>query len=307
MLGRRPVGRAMRLFGARGSRGQAMVEFAFALPVLLLMTFAAIEFGRAFHVYLAASNGAREGARQGVVHSRCIDSTGVTAASIQAKIRQSTDAAAAWANVTPVVSYYNLSPTPAAVVTPMPGNLIKVQVSIPYQPMTPLVGPIIGHTVLSAESSMVIDQDWPCVTPTAPPPAVTPTASATPTITSTPTRTPTPTWTPAPGTPTSTPTRTPTATATVCATPNAPVMVSAAQSGGSHLVVWTAPAAGPVPIAYNVYRDSDDDSSAAALAAGGVVGLNYTGSAAGGKKWYWVRAVNACGTSPFSVGMKTTP
>jgi len=38
---------------------QSMVEFAMALPVLLLLTFGVVEFGRLLQAWLALENGAR--------------------------------------------------------------------------------------------------------------------------------------------------------------------------------------------------------------------------------------------------------
>lgn len=49
---------------ARGREsGAATVEFALLLPVLLLILFGVIEFGRGFNMQLSMSHGAREGAR----------------------------------------------------------------------------------------------------------------------------------------------------------------------------------------------------------------------------------------------------
>src|SRR5512133_3579639 len=45
---------------------QSMVEFAMALPVLLLATFGVIEFGRLMQAWLALENGARFGVRYAV-------------------------------------------------------------------------------------------------------------------------------------------------------------------------------------------------------------------------------------------------
>ena len=53
----------------RGSlRAQELVEFALIFPVLMLFVFAIIDFGRVFHVLIAISNAAREGARYGIIH-----------------------------------------------------------------------------------------------------------------------------------------------------------------------------------------------------------------------------------------------
>ena len=46
-----------------GARGQALVEFAFVLPVLLVLTLGMIDLGRAFVFGVAVQNGAREATR----------------------------------------------------------------------------------------------------------------------------------------------------------------------------------------------------------------------------------------------------
>ena len=45
-----------------------MVEFALALPVLLLLIFGLIEFGMLFSVYVGLTNSAREAARAGSIY-----------------------------------------------------------------------------------------------------------------------------------------------------------------------------------------------------------------------------------------------
>ncbi len=59
----------------RGSlNAQDLVEFALVFPVLMLLLFGIIDFGRIFHVLIAVSNAAREGARYGVIYG--IDRSG---------------------------------------------------------------------------------------------------------------------------------------------------------------------------------------------------------------------------------------
>jgi len=50
----------------RSLRAQDLIEFALIFPVLMLFVFGIVDFGRAFHVLIAISNAAREGARYGV-------------------------------------------------------------------------------------------------------------------------------------------------------------------------------------------------------------------------------------------------
>lgn len=68
------------LWSVRSSRGQAILELALVLPVLLLLVFGIVEFGRIFHAYLVVTQAAREGARVGVV--------GGTDADIEEAVRQ---------------------------------------------------------------------------------------------------------------------------------------------------------------------------------------------------------------------------
>ena len=49
--------------GRKAQRGTALIEFALVLPMLLIMTVAAVDFGRAFFVKNVVSQAAREGVR----------------------------------------------------------------------------------------------------------------------------------------------------------------------------------------------------------------------------------------------------
>lgn len=51
----------------RDKRGQAMVEFAIVLPLLLILLIAVFEFGRAWNINHAITDAARLGARSAVV------------------------------------------------------------------------------------------------------------------------------------------------------------------------------------------------------------------------------------------------
>jgi hypothetical protein len=64
-----------RISGRRGKGegGQSLVEFAFVLPIFLLVLFAIIDFGMAFHAWIAVTNSAREGARLGAVRAPATD------------------------------------------------------------------------------------------------------------------------------------------------------------------------------------------------------------------------------------------
>ncbi len=50
-------------------RGQALVEFAMVLPLLLLLLVGLIEFGRAWNLHQVVTDASREGARHAVLQS----------------------------------------------------------------------------------------------------------------------------------------------------------------------------------------------------------------------------------------------
>lgn len=56
------------------SRGAVFVEFAFLLPILLVLTFGLIEFGLFMYNQQVLANAAREGARYGIVQVPVVDS-----------------------------------------------------------------------------------------------------------------------------------------------------------------------------------------------------------------------------------------
>jgi Flp pilus assembly protein TadG len=62
----------------RSQKGQAMTEFALALPILLLLLFAVIQFGIAFNNYVTLTDAARAGARKAAVGRQLTDPVGAT-------------------------------------------------------------------------------------------------------------------------------------------------------------------------------------------------------------------------------------
>jgi hypothetical protein len=73
-----------------GERGQNMIEFALVLPVLLLIMFGIIEFGRLLLFYAVTTTSAREGARYGAaaggsggVNNKYQDCNGIRTAALR--------------------------------------------------------------------------------------------------------------------------------------------------------------------------------------------------------------------------------
>ena len=53
-----------------GERGQALVEFALILPVILLVMVGMLEFARAWNLHQVMTDAAREGARRAAIRTR---------------------------------------------------------------------------------------------------------------------------------------------------------------------------------------------------------------------------------------------
>ena len=66
--------RLLPAFRDRGqSRGQALVEFALILPILILLLVGIFDFGRAVYAFNTINNAAREGLRLAIVDQNCDD------------------------------------------------------------------------------------------------------------------------------------------------------------------------------------------------------------------------------------------
>lgn len=111
------------------SRGQSLVEFAFVLPVLVLIFASAVDFGRALTAYIAISSAAREGAAFGMLNTaNSNNSAGMAAAATG-------ESGAIWGTM-PTVS--------SAVGTDSTGNrYVQVTVSYVFDPLLSI--PPIGN------------------------------------------------------------------------------------------------------------------------------------------------------------------
>jgi Flp pilus assembly protein TadG len=72
-----------RLNIKRNEQGQAMVEFAMILPILLILVFGIIQFGILFNNYLTLTDAVRVGARQAAVSRTLPDPVGTAEARVR--------------------------------------------------------------------------------------------------------------------------------------------------------------------------------------------------------------------------------
>lgn len=114
----------------KNNRGQAIVELAILLPVLLLILMSIFEFGRVFNAYMIISHASREGARVG--------SVGGTDTQIELAI----------SNATPTLDASNMT---IFIVdsggSRNRGDSITVSINYDVDLITPLIGNIVGNTI----------------------------------------------------------------------------------------------------------------------------------------------------------------
>lgn len=122
----------------KNNRGQALVELALVLPILLLILFGIIEFGRVYNSNIIVANSAREGARVGVV--------GSTDSEIIAKVKET----ASTLNTSKLT--INITPSSSSRVR---GASLTVTVQYPVQINTPIISSIVGSTITLSSSSVM--------------------------------------------------------------------------------------------------------------------------------------------------------
>lgn len=129
----------------RHEEGTQMIEFAIALPFLLLMFAGAVELGRLFHTYTTLTKATVVGARHLSEPVIAVDGTGYAASDISAaKNLMICGVAANCSNATPIVSGFtttNISITPP----PATSGVRYVTVSVSYD-YTPVVFNLAGMT-----------------------------------------------------------------------------------------------------------------------------------------------------------------
>jgi len=199
--------------GRRRSRGQALVEFALVLPVLLLFFAAALDGGRLFYAQVSLSNMAREGAFEAARTQG--DATAVTQR-VQLEARHS--------------GVLDVTPTDIRVVCTAGcaqtlGSRVTVSVDARFNLVTPVLTPFFGGSF-----QVTLTRDATAQVEVLPQPTVPPPPSAPPPPTATPEPTPSPEPTPVPSNPPSpTPEPSPSPTPS-CAYPPAIIGLTPAQA-----------------------------------------------------------------------------
>jgi len=134
----------------RDSRGQAMIEFALAAPVVFLLITGLLDAGRLVFINNELSEAAREGARWGAVQGRA-------AAEADGDNTAVTDTVGSRITVAPAPDI-TLSCTDLGTLggSCRSGDLLTISVSSAVSPITPLVADIIGPLELTSQAQMTI-------------------------------------------------------------------------------------------------------------------------------------------------------
>ncbi|HET9346939.1 MAG TPA: TadE family protein [Candidatus Limnocylindrales bacterium] len=149
-------------------RGQALAEFAIVVPIFLLMLMALFDLGRAVFINNGLANAAREAARLAIVNQD-VDLVLQRAQAMSFGVTIATPPS-------DLVAYYRDGPNVDDVESNEPcdnsdadhlittGCVAVVKTDATWEPITPLVGTIVGQLSLSARSELPIE--FVCPNPT---------------------------------------------------------------------------------------------------------------------------------------------
>ena len=143
----------------RRSRGQALAEFALALPVFLILVFGMFDVGRAVYTYNTLTNAAREGARFAIVNQ---DETSIAERARSIAVGVGIDT-----SDPNLVAFYKKGPNAdvetnaqcdGSTAAPISvACVVVVKPSATWQAMTPLIGALIGPITMQARSELPIE------------------------------------------------------------------------------------------------------------------------------------------------------
>jgi len=141
-------------------RGTNLVEAAFVTPLLLLMTFAIVDFGGLFYAYLALESGVSQATRFGVTGQQLADPNNP-----QVNLSRTDSIKLAMRRATPTITIpdnaFSFSHLPEGQTvwlagTGGPKDVEKVQIDLNWDLMTPLIASFFpnGKLTLRVSSSM---------------------------------------------------------------------------------------------------------------------------------------------------------
>jgi Flp pilus assembly protein TadG len=122
----------------KSEKGQSLVEFALVVPLLALLLFGIIDFGRIFHVYLTLDHAGREAARAASIGK---DDTTVKSTAVN-------DAT----SIGLTSGRVDVSPG-----TRTSGTDVTITITYPIDFLTPIIGDIVGSITLTDTTVMRVE------------------------------------------------------------------------------------------------------------------------------------------------------
>lgn len=158
--------------GRRGRhRAQALVEFALVLPLLLLLVFGIVDAGRLIYAYNTVANSARNSARVAIVNQSTagadicdttVATPGATAYPVGCAISSgiglgivATDVSVKYRDPTDTTDCKTPVSTPPVVLI---GCIAVVEVTGRFQPLTPVIGQLIGPVIVKSTSKFPVER-----------------------------------------------------------------------------------------------------------------------------------------------------
>ncbi len=126
--------------GCAGERGQALIETAITIPLLLLVSVLIFEFGRAYQVAQILTNAAREGARVAVLPN-------ATQSDVQARVMAylQNGAVAGYANATVGLNQAASVPMGAGTAS---ASVVTVNLPFSFMVLNPIVNLVVSGSTL---------------------------------------------------------------------------------------------------------------------------------------------------------------
>jgi Flp pilus assembly protein TadG len=168
----------MRLHRADEARGQALVEFALILPILILLLVGIFDFGRAIYAFNTVNNAAREAVRIAIVDQNCNvvgqEAEGrASSLNVDWTLPAGTPAAQCLSAASDVhIEYLEADYSGAGTYTdscdpgqvspngPRLGCIAQVTVEYNYSAATPIIGNLIGNLTLTGVSQQPIERTY---------------------------------------------------------------------------------------------------------------------------------------------------
>jgi Flp pilus assembly protein TadG len=146
----------------RDERGATMVEFAIIFPLLAILVFGAIDFGRAFFIRNSLISAAREGARVGAVF-RDMCTTAGQATAVATMRTKAIGVLVRFGGAVPTAAQLTATITPATPQRTCEAGPTIVRVNIvdyPFTPLTPVMRLINRNGVFRINTSASYRWEW---------------------------------------------------------------------------------------------------------------------------------------------------